>query len=303
MREFMRQYYHLFANGDDARDFITSVDDFKMAFNRVAVCAAKYPNLKVLAFSIEESHPHFLVFCTFEECVEFKCLYESLTLSYIAATRGSRDGVVFELEILSIDSDDYLFNVASYVIVQPTKDGKTVMPYDYRWGTGSMYFRPEGLPPIWCFNEKWAICHSVEYGSLTYRERRAMTHTTKEVPSGWLVCNGLILPTNYIEVGMYESIFRTFNCFRTFMSAGKLKLQPVIDRMAITRGIGMQDIEARRLAQSISEQLFGKKDSRWLTQMQRLQLAKELRSNYQLTFRQVATLTRLPEIEIRKYIK
>ena len=141
-------YFHLFANGDDARGFILDVEDFYAAFNRFGVCAAA-TGVAVLSFSIEDSHPHALLYGLESECVKFKELYETTTLHYIVSNRGSAGGVVFYLELYPIADEDYLRNVAAYTIVQPTKDGKRVMPYDYLWGTGSMYFRPENHIPIW----------------------------------------------------------------------------------------------------------------------------------------------------------
>jgi len=299
----LKQFYHLFANGDDARDFITSEEDFRVAFNRFGVCACKCPGLKILAFSIEESHPHCLVYGEFDECVEFKRSYESLTYSYIIHTRGGKDGVIFDLEISEVKDKDYLLNVAAYVLVQPTKDGKQIMPYDYYWGTASMYFRPVGVPSIWSYDRDWNPAVSVEYATLTYKEKRALRHSVVELPPQWLVCNGLILPQNYVDVGMFESIYGTCNRFRVYMSAGKSHLRPVIDGMSLARGISMHDLEARQLARSVSFRMFGKKDSRWLSQPQRLLLAKELRNSHHLTIRQIATLSRLPELEIRKYIR
>lgn len=299
----MGQYFHIFANGDDARDFITSVEDFVAAFNRVAICAAMFPELLILAFSIEESHPHFLAFGSYEDCIAFKSAYEQLTYCYITATRGSRDGVVFELEMLVVDNEDYLLSVAAYVLVQPTKDGKQVLPGDYRWGTASMYFRPEGFPSIWRYGEDWQLCPSVKFGDLTYKEKRALLHSSMRIPSHWLVCNGLVLPSNYVAVRSFEDIFQTFNRFRVYSSASKKHLQPVVDRMAKTRGVNIPDVEARVLARAVSERMYGKKDSRWLSPIQRLELAKALRSEHGLSLRQIATLSRLPESEVRKYIR
>lgn len=48
-----RHYYHMFANGDDATDFITTESEFKAALNRIAVCA-NLSNATILAASIED---------------------------------------------------------------------------------------------------------------------------------------------------------------------------------------------------------------------------------------------------------
>jgi len=299
----METFYHIFANGDDARNFITSETDMVAAFNRMAVCAFMHPTVHVLAFSIEESHPHMLLRGTSEECTAFKRDYESMTRHYIVSTRGNLYDVLFELEILEILDEDYLLNAASYVIVQPTKDGKQVMPFDYRWGTGSMYFRMEELPPIWLFDEQGELQPCQCFEQFNYRQQHNITHSRNVVPGHWLVCNGLILPTNYVDVRSYEKIFVSFNRYRTFLSAGRKQQQSVVDAMAMARGVNLPDLEARKIAYSIAEKLFGKRDSRWLIPQQRLELAKVLRQEYRLSIRQTATLSRLPEIELRKYLR
>ena len=47
----MKTYYHLFANGADARNFITSEEEMIAAFNRVGVCKS-LTEADVIAFSI-----------------------------------------------------------------------------------------------------------------------------------------------------------------------------------------------------------------------------------------------------------
>lgn len=299
----MEQYFHLFANGNDVGNFIISEKDFEAAFNRVALCAFRHSKVKVLGFSIEESHPHFLLKGDYDECVAFKCDYESITSHYIVSSRGCLDEVFFELEINAIKDSDHLINTASYVIVQATKDGKRIMPYDYRWGTASMYFRPEGYPELWMFDSDWNLCSKQKFGELHYAEKRRITHSHRFIPDDWLVCNGIILPSNYLYVDEFESIFGSFNRFRTFLSAGKNRLQVVVDAMIMTRGVNMDDSEARKISGQISERMFGKRDSRWLSPTQRLKLATVLRHEYRISMRQVSTLCRLPESEIRKYLE
>lgn len=39
------------------------------------------------------------------------------------------------------------------------------------------------------------------------------------LPPDYLVCNGVVLPTNYVDVRRFENIYKTHNCFRTFMAS------------------------------------------------------------------------------------
>ena len=297
-----RFFYHMFANGDDSRNFITSLKDFYAAFNRIGVCAAN-SSARVVSFSIEDTHPHVLLYGTEHDCVKFKNAYLISTLRYIAANRGSLYDVFLHYELYPVKSDDYLKNVAVYTIFQATKDGKKVMPYDYIWGSGSLYFRSENAVPIWYVDENGVTNNPKPISCLSAREKEAMLHSRKKVPDDWLVCNGFLLPENYVDVDLFESIYQTHNCYRVFLANSKKKDDAVVTKMSKVRGMMIEDLEARKISAAACFSLFHKHDARWLDTNQRLLLAKELRGQYYLSFRQLATLCRLPETEIRKYVR
>ena len=255
-------FYHMFANGDDSRNFIISTKDFYAAFNRIGVCAANS-----------------------------------------SANRGSLYDVILNYELYPVKSEDYLRNVAVYTIIQATKDGKKVMPYDYIWGSGSLYFRTDNSLPIWCADENGIVQEPVPIGTLNARQKEAMLHSRKKVPDNWLICNGFLLPQNYIDVELFESIYQTHNCYRVFLSNSKKKDDAVTTKMSKVRGMMIEDIEARKISAAVCYSLFHKHSSRWLNTNQRLELAQELRRQYYLSFRQLSTLCRLPETEIRKYVR
>lgn len=296
-----RKYYHLCADGSDARNFIVNEDDFYAAFNLTGVCAANC-DVIVVCFSVEDSHPHFLLFGTHAACLKFKQMYESSFYAHIVMTRGDRDDVLLDLEVLEVMDESYLMNVGTYIVVQATKDGKEVMPYDYRWGSGCLYFRREPYIPPWMFDGKGQVADTKRIGDLTVHQRRALLHSRKTVPEDWLVCNGILLPSNYIDVERFESIYKTCNCYRTFLTAGKKRDEPILDRMAAARGVSLLDIEAKRVCREVCHEMFGFKDVRRLRATQRISLARELRKRYRMRFRQLADVVRLPESEVRKYI-
>lgn len=297
-----RFYYHLYAEGNLARNLVINLSDYRALFNLIAVCAFN-SGLKILAFSIEDTHPHLLAYGTEDEVKHFKRLFESSVKQHILSTRKTLDGVMFSLQIDKITDIDHLRNTGTYVVAQPTKDHKAVMPYDYRWGTGCLYFRSEPYTPVWLFDDNGCLTEPVPVGSLPYAAQEDIRCSRKPVPDDWLVCNGLILPANYVDVQMYESIYQTHNCFRVFLCSGKNKETEIMDRMASSSGVMLEDLEARRVCTELCRMLFGKSTARWLDTGQRLTLARELRNRYRMSFRQIATLSRLPESEVRAYVK
>ena len=77
----------------------------------------------------------------------------------------------------------------------------------------------------------------------------------------------------------------------------------MLRRMAEQRGVSLEDLEARIICGNVCKSLFGTRDPRRLDASQRIRLAQQLRHQYRLTFRQLATLVRLPETEVRNYVR
>lgn len=296
-----RDFYHMYANGDDAKNFIVCEADFAYEFNLIAI-SSLLSKASVLAFSLEDTHPHILLYATHDQAVSFKSHFENSSIRHISATRGSSDGVRLQCSLDLIVDEDHLMNVAAYVIIQSTKDGKPVMYYDYKWGTGSLYFRTVPYIPVWLLDEQSSPIVPVRFGDMKAAEQKAM-NSRIHLPDGWLIAGGLILPQNYLDIKRYESIFRTHNCFRVFVGAGRKKITEVTGQMAMSRGVLMEDLEAREKCRALAKSLFGTCDVRRMDVQRRLRLAVELYREYRLAYRQLALLTRLPESEIRKYLK
>lgn len=299
-----KQFFHLCGNGTQSRNFITCETDFQAAFNLIGVCAAN-TDADVVSFSIEESHPHALLWGTETACLLFKDKYETQYRHFAAATRSNGFELVLDFELYPIGNDEnYLKNVAIYTIIQPTKDGKPIMFYDYRWGTGSMYFRGKNYVPVWYFDRQGVIREPQLFSEFNKLEKRAIVHSQSLIiPNDWKICNGLIIPTNYIDPKIFESIYRTHNAFRVFAASSKSREEEMLRKMADYHGSSLDDLEARQLCGDISKQMFGTRDPRRLSSSQRIALAQQLRRLYKMSFRQLSTIIRVNEQDLRLYVK
>ena len=295
-------YFHMFANGDDAKNFITTELEFKLAFNRFAVCA-HHSGAIVLSFSVENTHPHALLWGTYGQCTDFKERYESMSIKSIVRRRGSAQDVCLHCEIYEITDEAYLRNVGTYTIVQATKDGKPVMPYDYLYGTGSLYFRDKRAILPWMLDEDGTLCTPVPLNSLPVRVRQQLCGTKMLLPGEWLTCNGFILPTNYVDIQRFENIYRTHNCYRAFLCSKKSQDDAIMKQMSDTRGVVIDDLLARQLCAEACQNLFGRTSTAHLNIDERLLLAQHLRRTFQLSYRQVAILVHIPKFELQKYVK
>lgn len=297
-----KRYYHLCADGLDARNFILDKRDFSAAMNIVALCAAN-TDVVVVVFTIEDTHPHFLLYGTSDECVEFKLMFETVYRHYAASTRAEGAAFKLNIELYAVDDERYLMNVSAYIVSQPTKDGKDIMPFDYRWGSGSMYFRRGYHIPLWLFDDEGIIHSPIHFGNLSVDRKREITHSrTYTVPGNWQVAGDIILPSNYVDVPRFESIFRTPNCYRVYMSGSRKQDEEILERISRVRGVMLEDTEARIICGDVCKAVFGTRDPRRLDSRGRLSLAQTLRRQHNMTHRQIATIVRLPESEIRRYV-
>lgn len=294
-------YFHLCSDGSLTHDFLICEEDFRAAFNLVGVCASNC-DAHILAFSLEDTHLHILMYGQMVSCVDFKTMFEDSWAHHIARTRGNRQDACVEMDIIPVDNAEYLMCVGTYTVVQPTKDGKQIMPYDYRWGTGSMYFRSKEHHSLWMYGSNGDKLPIMRADNYSKKELQSILCSRRNIPAGWLLCNRLLLPDNYVDVAHFESIYRTANCFRVFLASNSNRDQIINERIAAFRGVSMEDDEARRYCHEISKELFGIADVRRLDARSRVQLGQQLRRRHHLSRRQIAALARLPYSEVCKYI-
>ena len=136
-----------------------------------------------------------------------------------------------DIRVLAFNIEDeyYLRNVGTYIIIQPTKDGKDILPFDYKWGSACLYFRRGPYVPPWYFDAKGNIMSPRPLSSYTYDRKRAILHSRHAAPDEWLVCNDILLPSNYIDVGRFESIYATCNRYRVFLSSSRQRMTLAVE--------------------------------------------------------------------------
>ena len=271
-------YFHITANGADARHFITCEAEYFAAFNLIGVCAANCPGVTIVSFSIEDSHPHMLVWGIREDCAFFKDRYETLYKHFVAATRKGGTGLVLHCELYPIGDDpDYLLNVAVYTIIQPTKDGKPVMYHDYPWGTGNAFF-------------KVGRTQGRRLDSFSGRARMRLLHSEQKLPPDWIVGEeGYILPESYVNVERVESLFRTPKRMNYFLqNSSKAKR-----RLAAAECPSFSDQLVLSAIHDLCHSLFRKSSLETMDWKERAELIKQLRYRFSSDPQQLARVTGL----------
>jgi len=291
---------HLFSNGSASVDLFISRKEMDEAMNRIAIVAIRN-KVQVLGFSIQDTHVHLLVKGELNNIVNFMKEYQKRTRDSL--TRRGSSLTDFSMEMACVNDELYAKRVAAYVICQATKDGKKVMPYDYPWSSASLYFRIIKNDLLWRLDEIGEGKYIQRMGELSMKQQKTLFHVSEKLPAEWEVCDGMILPSSYIDVKGFENIFMTPNCFRTFLGGSAAKDSEISTMMASIAGVNLDENEARAVARNLCLELFAKHEIRSLDIMQRIELGRKLRQRYQMGLSQISRRIYVPENEVRKYIK
>lgn len=295
-----KKYYHFYSDGKLSAELFLSKADFVAALNRLAVCASRFPGVRIVAFTFEDTHVHLLLYCSEEEGKALCDLFKRLTMIYLSHTRGGKpEDLYIHFESEALEDEAYLKRVGAYVVIQPTKDGKGIMPYDYPWSSAPLYFRGEKVIPIWQVDRNGVVQQAKCLKELSYREKRKYLKTAFRLPEDWLVCNGIVLPLNYVDTSGFESIFGTHNAFRAFQS--RSADNDAIRHTALSRGVSLPDSEMRAACQEVCRELFGADTVRPLNSAQRLEVARRLRNRYLLSHKQLSRIVHVPLEEIERF--
>jgi hypothetical protein len=219
---------------------------------------------------------------------------------YLSHTRGGKPGDLYiHFESEALEDEGYLKRVGAYVVIQPTKDGKGIMPYDYPWSSAPLYFRGEKVIPVWQVDRNGVVQQAKRLKELSYREKRKYMKTAFHLPEDWLVCNGIVLPLNYVDTSRFESIFGTHNAYRAFQS--RSVDNDAIRHTALSRGVSLPDREMRTACQEACRELFGADTVRPLNSVQRLEVARRLWNRYLLSHKQLSRIVHVPLEEIERF--
>ena len=298
----MKKYYHFYSDGKLAAEMFLSKSDYVAALNRLAVCAVTFRDVIVVAFTLEDTHVHLLLYCTEEKGRLFCAMFKKLTMMYISRTRNGKPAdLLIKFEAEPIEDTDRLKRLGAYVVVQPTKDGKGVMPYDYPWSSAPLYFRGEKSVWPWCVDRNGDVQVPVSVGSLSFNEKRKYFKTASSFPEEWLACNGIILPSNYVDVKRFESIYGSHNSYRVFMAkAGGLDNT---QKAESARGVSLSDSEMRDACRAVCQEKYGVAGVRLLNALQRLEVARRLRFRYIVSVRQLARIVHVPVDELERFLE
>jgi len=290
----IKNCWHFSTDGNAVDAMFEDDDDFIAGMNRIYMVIQDY-NVVILAFSLMDTHVHFILYGTFEACNRFMHEYVRRTSWYISMTHhesNKLDGVPINYQ--AVDTDSYLKTVICYTVKNAPAGGIMFNALDYPWSSGPLYFKRPGYwsSPRWMDETK-------EAGPMGVVDHRKALRTRKDelARSAPRMIGPLVFPGEYVAYEVVERIFKTCKSFNYFLSITKEEDVDARGGSISLLSIPMQ--EMRQHKNEVCRELFGTPSVRQLSMQQRLRLARTLRSRYNSSIKQIARLAGLVYDEVK----
>lgn len=284
-----REYYHVCSEGLEKRMIFRNRREFIMGINYVALCHLKC-NVRILCFCLMGNHFHFILSGSYQECWKFGNEYKRMCGMMMKRTQESDAGMKdVELQVKEITNMSYLEYAIAYVLRNPVVAGFRIMPHQYEWSSGDMYFRSS------------YIASGRRADSFSIKELSRLLNSNIKIPGHYIIDeSGIISPLNYIDYKAVEDIFKHPSRLLGLLSAKKET------EFEIYMGVAdnyTPDIE--ELKDSVRELIrveFGVKAVSQLSMEQRVLLCGLMRRNFRASRKQIAMITRLNMETINKVV-
>lgn len=291
----IRNCWHFSTDGNAVDEMFLDDDDFIAGMNRIYVTVRGY-QVVILAFCLMDTHIHFVLYGTYEECNRFVHDYVRRTSRHIALHHGMNNKLAnVPIRHQVVDDDYYLKVVICYTIKNAPVGGIHYLAWDYPWCSGPLYFRRPDMwsSPVWLAGGN----NDFSLSDLGIRSQRSVLRT-RAVPGHSVPMIGqLVFPGEYVAYELVEKIFKTCKSFTYFFSVTKEDDVEARGGNISLLSIPMQ--EMRQHKTEVCKELFGVKNVMTLSVQQRIKLARTLRTRYNSSLKQIIRLCGLVYDEVK----
>lgn len=200
-------FWHLCTPAGLAGKLFSFREDFLFGMNLVAICAAAFPQVRVLTFALTGSQLSFLLAGEQDGVLLFFRHYKKRLRRYLADRVRYPDLARLDPGLRLVPDLQELRREIIRVNRQGCTARSGFTPYSYPWGAGILYFNPLILD-----------LPKVPWSYLSQERRRALSHSRLlQLPASYLVYKGIIAPSSYCVFHEGEAYFKDAQQYFRFL--------------------------------------------------------------------------------------
>lgn len=296
----VKNCWHFSTDGNAVDAMFYNPGDFIDGMNRVYITLKGY-RVVILAFSLMDTHVHFILYGEFEECNRFMHDYVRRTSRYIAVKHGDHnklDGVPIRHQ--AVDTDFYLKVVICYTIKNAPTGGIPYNGLDYPWSSGPLYFRRAGdwSSPAW-LNEFPDGPSQNRLEGVRRQQKVLKSHSTS-AKEPVRMTGPIVFPGLFVAYEIVEMIYKTCKSFNYFFCI--TREEDVDARGGTISHLSIPMQEMRQHKNEICKEMFGTSSIKQLSTEQRVHLARVLHSRFNSSKKQIIRLCGLVYEEAKEMI-
>lgn len=290
----VRNCWHFCTDGNALDVLFYDEKDFLNGMNRIYVTGQSF-EVVILAFTLMDTHVHFIIYGTLEESTRFMHEYLRRTSQYLATEHHLSNRLAdIPISRQAITDDVYLKTAICYTLKNAPAGGLMYTALDYPWSSGPLYFRRQGL---WC-SPQWLCgqgCLSTK--QMTAREQRQVLKSRRHANQIARMIGQIVFPGEYVASEVVERLFKTCKAFNYFLCSSRE--DDVESREGVISHLSIPIQEMRQHRKELCREMFGTESLAGLDTVRRLKLARTLKSRYNSSTKQIVRVCGLVYEEVR----
>ena len=273
-------FWHICTDGQSMEIICETIEDYKFAVTVIAIAAA-LTGVRILTFQVMSNHIHVIVEGLETMCRDFFSEIKRRLRRYRNSDGRFASFEKFEASFIPIGN----LRSVRYELAYTNRNGylsnPAFTPFSYPWGGGYLYFNPQAY-----------TTDARPWGDLTRDEKLKLCKSrVPDLPDGYMIKDGLILPQSFCAIKYGESLFRDAHQYFSIVSKNYEAYSEIAKRLGDT--VFLTDDEMFAALSLLAKKKYGDGRVTLLPNNSKIELAKALRSDYNASQGQIQRMLRL----------
>lgn len=279
MKNFTNNYWHLCSDElpndlifRNDKEYVYGMNSFPLALQSVKI--------KIYCFTLMSNHLHILLSGEKKQAeIFFNKLKQHLgMLLPHSPLRGLKP------KLIEVPDEEAFRTEVAYIMRNCLAAG-ICDPYNYKWGTGYLYFNP-----------RIGWTRAVQAKEMSSTNLRNMINSRIHIPDFYLICDGIILPESYVHYHKVEELFGKPKDLFAMIRYWNLEQKEVF----MTTGVDKEFYDDAKVLKKLRDD-WGIDNLRKLDIVDRRKKVPMLRNMLGCSIKQICRIAALDEITVRRF--